>query len=73
MKGDIVMWNIPTQERLNRVPRLYETEKIPLKEKQIHLHFFIGSCDWYIAEFDGHDLFWGFCILNSDLQNAEWG
>jgi len=36
-------------------------------------YFFIGGCDWYIAEFDGHDLFWGFAILNSDMEMAEWG
>ena len=67
------MWNTPTEDRLSRIPRLYETEHIPLQEKLIHLHFFIGGCDWYIAEFDGEDLFWGFAILNDDFQNAEWG
>jgi len=67
------MWNEPTQERLAKIPRLYETENVPLKEKLICLHFFVGGCDWYIAEFDGHDLFWGFAILNNDFQMAEWG
>jgi hypothetical protein len=67
------MWNTPTKERLARVPKLYETEDIPLKEKLIHLHFFIGGCDWYIAEFNGKDLFFGFAILNNDYQMAEWG
>ena len=67
------MWNEPTQERLARIPRLYETENTPLPQKQIHLHFFIAGCDWYIAEYDGNDLFWGFAILNNDYQNAEWG
>ena len=67
------MWNEPTDERLARIPKLYDTENLPLKDKAIHLHFFIGGCDWYIAEFDGHDLLWGFAILNDDLQNAEWG
>jgi hypothetical protein len=67
------MWNIPSEERLARIPRLYETEHVPLPDKMIHLHFFIGGCDWYIAEYDGADLFWGFAILNNDLQNAEWG
>ena len=67
------MWNTPIAERLSKIPRLYETEHIPLQEKLIHLHFFIGSCDWYIAEFDGEDIFWGFAILNDDFQNAEWG
>jgi hypothetical protein len=67
------MWNTPTTDRLSKIPRLYETEHIPLQDKLIHLHFFIGGCDWYIAEFDGEDLFWGFAILNDDFQNAEWG
>ena len=67
------MWNIPSKTRLERIPKLYETEHIALKEKHIHLHFFIGGCDWYIAEYDGKDLFWGFAILNNDLQMAEWG
>ena len=66
------MWNIPSKERLAKIPKLYETENIPLKDKLIYLHFFIGGCDWYIAEYDG-DLFWGFVILNNDFQNAEWG
>ena len=67
------MWNIPTKERLDRIPNLYETEHIPLKDKLVHLHFFIGGCDWFIAEFDGKDLFWGFAVLNNDLEMAEWG
>lgn len=67
------MWNEPSQKQLAEIPKLYETEKVPLQEKLIYLHFFIGGCDWYIAEFDGQDLFWGFAILNQDYQNAEWG
>jgi hypothetical protein len=67
------MWNEPTTERLSKIPRLYETEHIPLRDKIIYLHCFIGACDWYIAEFDGEDLFFGFAILNNDLMNAEWG
>ena len=41
------------EERLEKIPRLYETEHVPLKDKLIYLHFFIGACDWFIAEFDG--------------------
>jgi hypothetical protein len=67
------MWNVPTREELDLIPRLYQTEDIPLKDKLIYLHFFIGSCDWFIAEYDGEDLFWGYAILNEDHLNAEWG
>ena len=67
------MWNIPTKERLVKIPRLYETEDIPLKNKMIYLHFFIFGSDWYIAEYDGDDLFFGYAILNEDTENSEWG
>ena len=67
------MWNIPSKKRLAKIPKLYETEDMPLKEKNIYLHFFLGGCDWYIAEYDGDDTFWGFAILNNDLEMAEWG
>lgn len=67
------MWNEPTKERLSRIPRLYETEHLPNKDKLIHLHFFIGGCDWYVAEYDGDDIFFGYAILNNDTECAEWG
>ena len=52
------MWNVPTEDRLSIIPKLYETEHTPLEEKQIYLHFFIGAADWYIAEYDGDDGFY---------------
>lgn len=67
------MWNVPSKERLEKIPKLYETEDVALEEKIIHLHFFIFGCDWYVAEFDGEDIFWGFAILNQDYEMAEWG
>jgi len=67
------MWCVPSKERLDKIPNLYETEGIPLKDKLIYLHFFIGGCDWYIAEYDGVDTFFGYAILNGDLTTAQWG
>ena len=66
------MWNIPSKKRLAKIPKLHATEEIPLKEKKIFLHFFLSSCDWYIAEYDRNDLFFGHAILNMDVENAEW-
>ena len=66
------MWNAPTQEQLRQIPKIYGTESIPLADKTIHLHLFIGGCDWYITEYDGEDLMFGFACLG-DIQNAEWG
>ena len=59
-------------QSLAACPKLYQIEDVPIEEKMIHLHFFIGGCDWYIAEFDGEDLMFGFANLD-DLPNAEWG
>lgn len=67
------MWNIPSNERLAKLPGLYETEFIPLQQKAVHLHLFIADCDWYCIEFDGKDIFWGFAILHNDYRNAEFG
>lgn len=69
---ELIMWNIPTKEELSKLPKLYETEHIPAEEKIIYLHFFLGQCDWYIAEFDGDDLFFGYANLGDD-DMAEWG
>lgn len=67
------MWNEPNPDQLAKLPRLYETEGVPLSDKPIHLHFFIGGCDWYVSEYDGEDLFFGYAILNNDMEMAEWG
>jgi len=68
------MWNTPKPNRLANIPGLYATESIPLKEKLIHCHFFLGNSDWFVAEYDKEDsIFWGFTILTGDYLNAEWG
>jgi hypothetical protein len=67
------MWNEPEKDDLDKIPGLYATEGTPLPDKLIHLHFFFGSSSWYVAEYDGADIFWGFAILNDDLFSAEWG
>ena len=66
------MFNQPTQEQLDTIPRLSGTEHIPLKDKVIHLYLFIGNCDWFIAETDGTDICFGFAYMG-DLQCSEWG
>ena len=67
------MWNEPTEVELKKIPRLYETEDVPAKDKIIHIHFFLGSSDWYITEYDGEDIFFGFACLNNWKDLAEWG
>lgn len=68
------MWNKPSAAELEKLPRFYSTEEVSLKEKIIVMHFFLGGCDWYAAEYDPEEkIFFGFAILNDDLEMAEWG
>jgi hypothetical protein len=68
------MWNKPNNEELAKIPAFYSTEEVPLQEKMIHMHFFIGGCDWFAAEYDPETRnFFGFAILNNDYEMAEWG
>ena len=68
------MWNVPTEEELSKLPAFYSTEQTPLKEKVVHMHFFLGGCDWYACEYNPEEKnFFGFVILNADYESAEWG
>jgi hypothetical protein len=67
------MKNTPTEPQLASIPGLYEMDHISTQDKIIHAHFYIGSSHWFIAEFDQTDTMFGFCILNGDLEMAEWG
>lgn len=68
------MWNQPSPQELQNLPPLYYNEEhgIFLPNIIIHMHFFLGNCDWYIAEANGGRM-WGYAILNRDFDNAEWG
>lgn len=67
------MINTPTMEQLNKLPRLGETENIPLEDKIVHLHFHIDQCHWWAMEWDGVDTFFGYVLLNGWLLDAEFG
>jgi hypothetical protein len=63
----------PTAEEAAGIPRLYATEDQPTRDKVLHLHYFVGGCDWWIAEYDPltGDGFGYACL--GDPGNAEWG
>lgn len=68
------MWNRPTEKQLAKLPAMYSTENIDVKDKVIRMHFFLGGSDWYATEYSSQkELFFGFVILNGDMLNAEWG
>ena len=67
------MLNKPKLDALRQLPGLCATEDVPAREKIMRLRFYLGDSEWYAAEFDGEDLFFGFAVLGGDLDNAEWG
>ena len=68
------MWNEPSASELEKMPKLYETERTPLEKKIVGMHFFLGGSDWYAVEYSPEErIFFGYAILNNNLQNAEWG
>ncbi len=55
------------------IPALYATEDMPCEAKTIHLHYFAGGCDWWIAEYDpATGRAFGYACLG-DPSCAEWG
>jgi hypothetical protein len=59
------------QAQLEKCPKIGETDG--MKEHPAIFHYFFGSTDMYICEFDREELMFGFAILNGDLHNSEWG
>lgn len=63
----------PTAQEVAGIPRMYATEDVRAADKILHLHYFVGGCDWWFAEYDpatGEGF--GYACLG-DPQNAEWG
>ncbi|HAZ13243.1 MAG: hypothetical protein A2X86_00560 [Bdellovibrionales bacterium GWA2_49_15] len=63
-----------TQEIKNKLPKLYETESVPLKEKEIVCKFFnpCGAGTWYVVEGQQEEdnfILWGLV----DLHEQEFG
>lgn len=70
--------NLMTDEMLEKVPKLYEQEDIPLSEKEVHAAYFIpfgSTSTWYMTEFDretgnafglvlGFESEWGYFNIN---------
>jgi hypothetical protein len=60
-----------TKAELNKLPALYATDGIPVKEKKVHLHYFGGNFDFYATEFNPETgEFFGFTKIGHD---GEWG
>lgn len=45
----------------SKIPKLYQTEHVPLREKLAMVKFFhpASNWTWYVIEYDGEDTCWG--------------
>ena len=50
-----------TKDLISKIPKLYQTEGIPLREKLAVVKFFhpASNWTWYVVEYDGEDTCWG--------------
>lgn len=57
-----------------KIPQLGETEGIPVADKRVVAHYFVGGSDWWVVEADEttSEAF-GFVRLKSDDEMSEWG
>ena len=59
------------EESLKKCPNIGETDGLP--EHPVIFHYFLGSTDIYICEYDKNNLMFGRAIIGGDLHNSEWG
>lgn len=71
---------LPPPTALAAIPGFEQDRPKRLEETTIHLHYFAGGCDWWIAEAwpedDGGEAIWlafGYTRLGHIPDGAEWG
>lgn len=63
------MYNPPTKKQLEKIPR---SQSAKFADKKVYMKFFLGGWTWYVTEFDGKDLFFGF-VTSPFVPEGEWG
>lgn len=53
-----------TEQDLKNLPPLYSTSEQSDPIVQVKLFHPLGQASWYLTEFDGEDLAFGFCIIH---------
>ena len=49
-------------------------QKTPIMDKIVKIHYFYGSTDWFIFDYDPKDnVFFGYVVLNGDTEMSEAG
>jgi hypothetical protein len=59
------------EKSLEKCPSIGETDSLP--EHPAIFHYFYGSTDIYICEYNKRNLMYGHAILGGDLKTSEWG
>jgi len=59
------------ENQLKKCPGIRETNG--MKEHPAIFHYFYGTTDIYICEYNKDDYMFGYAILNGEIQFSEWG
>ena len=59
------------ETKLQKCPVIGATDN--MREHPAIFHYFFGSTDIFICEYDRKDKMFGYSILGCDLENSEWG
>lgn len=59
-----------TRTMVRDIPEVYSTEEVDLADKLLVAHYFVGGCNWYVAELDRRT---GDAFGWADLGMGEWG
>jgi len=64
----------PSEEELDEIPKFYATREVPYEHTKLHMHFNLGSFDWYAAEYNpAVERFYGMVTLDQDFNSERWG
>lgn len=59
---------------VKKSPELYSTEDIPVNEKKVTAHYFLGSFDYFVIEYDAETTTsFGLVVQNKRYADAELG
>jgi helicase-like protein/SNF2 domain-containing protein len=62
---------LPLEKQIAAIPK--RQKATDFNELIVYAHFFYGSSDWFITEWDQDQLLFGYTILNGDVQMSELG
>jgi hypothetical protein len=62
----------PPEATAKKIPLYGTQDNVPFNEQIVHVHYFMGACDWYITEYEpSSGIAYGYADLG--FGYGEWG